>query len=73
MRNGRRAVWARNIAMVHDGQTQKLWDKVPLGNNQNRGDLRPHMERLHVWFSSFPSAGNIGRKKRKMGMANKVP
>lgn len=59
--------------MVHDGQTQKLWDKVPLGNNQNRGDLRPHMERLHVWFSSFPSAGNIGRKKRKMGMANKVP
>lgn len=29
LRNEQRAPWARNIARVHDGQTEKLWDNEP--------------------------------------------
>lgn len=32
LRNGQRAAWGRNTARVHDGQTEKLWDKVHSGN-----------------------------------------
>lgn len=46
--------------------------------SQNHGTLSPRRgrcmrQRPHVWFSSSPSKGDVGRKKRKMGMSSKVP
>lgn len=32
LKNGEGAAWARKTARVHDVQTERLWDKVPLGN-----------------------------------------
>lgn len=32
LKNGQGAAWARKTASVHDIQTERLWDKVLLGN-----------------------------------------